>query len=500
MAATPYARAQGAAPRFTANPFTLGVASGYPRPDGLTLWTRLAPSPDEPGFGLPPAPVAVRWEIAADDALKSIVASGESVADPRWAHSVHVDVQGLQPGREYWYRFIAGDASSAIGRTRTAPATGAPVQQLRFVFASCQHYEQGFFGAYREMVAEDPDVFLFLGDYIYETSYGGAKVRRHEGPKVNTLDDYRRRYTLYKRDPDLQAAHAAAPWIVTWDDHEVENDYAGDQSATREPRERTLARRAAAYQAYYENMPLPLAMRPVGPDARIYTSLQYGDIASFHVLDTRQYRTPQPCQRWDRGGGNYLANCAARTDPAATMLGPEQEHWFAQTVGASSTRWNFVAQQCLVSQLDLSMGPVQSFWTDAWDGYPATRARVLGALHDQRVPNPVFLGGDAHMYWVNELHLDPDSPDSAAVATEFVGTSVTSRSLVQPWMLPALLAENPHLRYGNCDTRGYVRMDLTPGRLTTRLRASESIASRDARSRDLATFVVENGRAVPHRA
>ena len=232
----------------------------------------------------------------------------------------------------------------------------------------------------------------------------------------------------------------------------------------------------------------------------IYTTLSYGELATFHVLDTRQYRTPQPCQRWDRGGGNYLVDCAARSDPSATMLGAEQEAWFSRSVGASRSRWNLVAQQCLVAQLDLSMGPVQSFWTDAWDGYPASRARVLGTLHDQRVSNPVFLGGDAHMYWVSELPLDPDAASSPSVAAEIVGTSITSRSFMQPWMLPALIAENPHLRYGHSEHRGYVRVDLTPAQMSVDLRASESIATRDAASFNLARFVIENGRPAPLRA
>jgi alkaline phosphatase D len=371
---------------------------------------------------------------------------------------------------------------------------------VKFAFASCQHYEMGFYPAYRHMVEDDLDLIVFLGDYIYETSYGTSNLRRHNGPKVQTLDDYRRRYALYKGDPDLQAAHAAYPWIMTWDDHEVENDYAADKSFLREPRERVLARRAAAYKAYYENQPLRPSMRPVGPDARIYNTLEYGDLASFHVLDTRQYRTPQPCQRAERGGGNYLVDCAERVDPAATILGMEQEKWLAQSTGASQARWNVIAQQCLVSQLDLSMGPVQSFWTDAWDGYPHSRARLLRTLHDRRVSNPVFLGGDAHMFWVSEMPLDFDAPGSPLVATEFCGTSITSRSLVQPWMMSALMAENPHFHFGDCVTRGYTRMELTPQRLTADLCATEGIATRQAGRRTLARFVVENGRPGPLKA
>jgi alkaline phosphatase D len=500
LAAAPHLGAQGTA-RFPACPFTLGVASGYPRASGVTLWTRLAPLPDEAGAGMMPEPVTVAWEVASDASMRSIVASGSETALAEWAHSVHVDVHGLQPARDYWYRFMAGDAVSPVGHSRTAPADNSRTARMRFAFASCQHYEQGYFGAYRHMVADDLDLLVFLGDYIYETSYGGgATVRRHNGAKAATLEDYRRRYALYKRDPDLQAAHAAFPWILTWDDHEVENDYAADLSFTREPRERTLARRAAAYKAYYEHQPMPAAMRPSGPHARIYDSVAYGDLARFHVLDTRQYRTPQPCQRRDRGGGTYLVDCSERTDPAATMLGAEQERWLTQSLDASPARWNVLAQQYLVAQLDLSTGPMQSFWTDAWDGYPQARSRLLSTLHDRRVSNPVFIGGDAHMYWVSELTVDPNAPASAAVATDITGTSITSRSLVRPWMMAGLLAENPHIQYGDCTHRGYTRVELTPERLTADLCATDGVASPDVGCSTLASFVVENGRPRPHKA
>jgi alkaline phosphatase D len=499
LTAAPRARAQLEQPKFPAYPFTLGVASGYPQPDGFTLWTRLAPLPDEPDGGLA-QPIAVRWEVASDQAMRSIVASGTELAAPQWAHSVHVEVRNLQPGRQYWYRFASGDAASPLGRSRTAPAPGANPDRLRFAFASCQHYEQGYFGAYRHMVRDDLDLIVFLGDYIYETSYGGNHVRKHGAPKANTLDDYRRRYALYKRDADLQAAHEAYPWIMTWDDHEVENDYANDRSITREPRERTLARRAAAYKAYYEHQPLRPSMRPVGPDARIYNTLEYGALASFHVLDTRQYRTPQPCQSFGRAGGNYLVDCSERTDPAATMLGLAQEHWLADSLASSRSRWNLVAQECLVAQLDLSTGPMQSFWTDAWDGYPQARRRMLESMRNSRVSNPVFLGGDAHMYWVSELRLDPDAPSSPVIATDITGTSITSRSLVQPWMLPSLLAENPHIKFGDCTHRGYTRVEIVPGRLSADLRATDGVASPDAGCQTLATFVVEDGHPGPLKA
>ena len=492
--------AQGRAavpPRFSADPFALGVASGYPGDGGFVLWTRLAPEPALPGGGLTEEAIPVVWEVASDESMQRIVASGTEHAERPWAHSVHVEVSGLHPGRPYWYRFRAGDAVSPVGRTRTAPAANALPERLRYALASCQHYEQGYFSAYRHMLRDDPDLVVFVGDYIYEQSYGATPVRRHNGAKPDTLDDYRRRYALYKSDPDLQAMHAACPWILTWDDHEVENDYAGEHSALRVPRERFLARRAAAYQAYYEHQPLPRSMRPRGPHARIHTTLPFGQLALFHVLDDRQYRSPQPCQRAGRGGGNYLVNCAERLDPRATMLGAEQEQWLADNLRASRARWNLIAQQSLVAQLDLSMGEIDTFWTDAWDGYPAARERLLQAIAERRPANPVFMSGDAHMFWVSELPIRFDGSALPAVASEICGTSITSRSLVEPWYIGALLSENPHIRFGHSAHRGYTRIELTPGVLRADLRIMESVARRDAACRTLASFAIEDGRPGP---
>jgi alkaline phosphatase D len=493
------AAGQNDRPRFRSDPFSLGVASGYPAPDGFVLWTRLAPAPSQPAGGMANETVGVRWEVASDAGLRDIVASGTEPAEAAWAHSVHVEVKGLEPDRPYWYRFMAGDAVSMTGRTRTAPAPGAAVRRLRYALASCQHYEQGYFVAYRHIVEDDPDLLVFVGDYIYEQSYGQAQFRRHGAPKASSLEDYRQRYALYKQDVDLKAAHAAVPWVLTWDDHEVENDYAGDVSAFRVPREMFLARRAAAYRAYYEHQPLRASMRPSGPSARLYTTVEYGSLAAFHVLDNRQYRTPQPCQRSERGGGNYLVNCVERLAPSGTMLGAEQEQWLYRNLGASQARWNVLAQQQLVSQLDLSIGEdVSTYWTDAWDGYPVARERMLQAIADHRPSNPVFMGGDAHMFWVSELRprFEWNTPP---VASEICGTSITSRSLVEPWYIGALVSENPHISFGHSASRGYTRFEVTPDRLRADLRILDTVRSRDARCTTLATFAVENGRAGPVR-
>ncbi|HEY9447976.1 MAG TPA: alkaline phosphatase D family protein, partial [Burkholderiales bacterium] len=330
-------------------PYALGVASGYPHAGGFTLWTRLALQ----GGDMPPVAVPVTWEVAADERFCEIVRHGVAQAAPAWGHSVHVDVDGLQPARWYWYRFVAQGERSPTGRTRTAPARGSDAA-LRLAFASCQQYEQGYYAAYRHMAREALELVVHLGDYIYESSWGRNHVRAHGTPEPRTLEDYRNRYALYKSDVDLQAAHAAFPWLVTWDDHEVSNDYANDRSQLLEERNTFLARRAAAYQAYYEHMPLPAWARPRGADMQLYASVTYGELAQFQVLDARQYRSHQACPRAERGGGNSVdgALCPERLDPALSLLGTAQERWLDESLRRSPARWNIIAQQTLMAQAD----------------------------------------------------------------------------------------------------------------------------------------------------
>ena len=484
-----------ALPAFAANPFSLGVASGYPSPDGMVLWTRLGPVLD-------PLPVPVRWEIAADEAMKSIIFSGETTADAAWAHSVHVEVKGLSPERWYWYRFLTAGAQSAVGRTRTAPAADAASARLRFAFASCQQYEQGYFSAYRHIAADAPDLVAFLGDYIYESTWGRDHVRKHDAAEPYTLADYRARYALYRSDPDLQAAHAACPWILTWDDHEVDNDYADDRPEDGMERAPFLERRTAAYRAYYEHMPLPDRMRPKGPDMRIHTHLDWGQLARFHILDTRQYRSWQACPRKGRRGGSNtidIEQCERLPRPGRSMLGRAQERWLEQNLGESSAAWNVLAQTTPMAQFDTKPGPGRRAWTDGWDGYPAARQRLLETMTEKKTRNPVVLGGDVHSFNVNQLKLDFDDPASPVVASEFVGTSVTSQAWSQD-RLDRYRPDNPHMLLVDSRYRGYVRADITPQRMAVDLRAMDSVATRDAACTTLGSYVVENGRPGPQRA
>ncbi|MBA4137348.1 MAG: alkaline phosphatase [Opitutus sp.] len=477
--------------------FTLGVASGDPAPDGMVLWTRLAPRPLEAGGGMPAEPVEVHWEIAEDEAMSRVVQRGTATADPAWAHSVHVEVAGLRAERWYWYRFRAGGETSPVGRTRTLPPPDALPDRLRFAFVSCQKYEIGYYTAFEHLAREDLDLVVHLGDYIYEKGDDDRAVRPHGQKEIFSVDDYRARYALYKTDPALQAAHAMAPWIVTWDDHEVSNNYANDQFA--KPGVFTsaefLLRRAAAYQAYYEHMPLRRSALPRGPDMLLYRRLHYGRLASFHVLDTRQYRSDQPLHDGERAPDPVLL------DPQGTMLGDRQREWFFGGLAASSSVWNVIAQQVMVGRLDYHPGRDMRLAMDKWSGYEFERRRLLRELRDGRAKNPVVITGDIHCNWANQLATDFDAPDAPPVAVEFVGTSVTSGGDGRPKFdePDAVLADNPFVKFFN-DERGYVSCEVTPTAWRTHYRTVLFVSRRGAPLNTRATFVVESGRPLLLRA
>ena len=475
------------------NPFTLGIASGYPLPNGIALWTRLAPEPLAPDGGMPIEAFPVRWEVAEDDGFKRIATSGETWAEPAWGHSVHAEPTGLEPGREYWYRFHAAGATSPIGRTKTAPALDAELPALRFAFMSCQHYEQGHYAAYRQVAADALDLVLHLGDYIYESPSREAPVRRHVGPEPVTLSDYRVRYAQYKTDPLLQAAHAASPWAFVWDDHEVDNDYANDRSQDLDDPAWFLQRRAVAYQAWYEHMPARRSMVPFGPALQQFARLSFGRLAQFNLLDGRQYRTPQPCPKPGRGGANGLEDCAARLDAAASMLGARQEAWLAAGLAASKAKWNVLAQQTLMAQADSKSGPGQRFFSDGWDGYPAARDRLFNEFEKSRVANPVVLSGDAHSFWVADLKRDFEKAESPVIATEFLGGSITSQPGAKA-MTETVMQESPHVKFATGAPRGYMRATLTPTRMETDIMVVDDVRDAASAVHRHSTWVVEDGK------
>lgn len=480
-------RIVAAEPKFKAYPFTLGVASGDPLPDGVVLWTRLAPDPLN-GGGMPQHDVPVRWEIATDETFRNVVRRGVEFARAELAHSVHVEVEGLEPDRIYYYQFKAGSEISPVGRTKTLPAFNADVAKLSFAFASCQHYEEGYFSAYRHLSKEELDVVFHLGDYIYEYGASDNKVRRHNGPEIMTLADYRNRYALYKSDSDLQAAHAAFPWVVVGDDHEVENNYAGLIPEKDQPLEPFVARRAAAYKAYYEHMPLRRSSLPQGPNIQLYRRISYGTLAQFHVLDTRQYRDDQA------NGDGTKPPTPESTDPKRTILGTKQEKWLLDGLEQSKARWNVLAQQVFFSKRDFKAGAEEGYSMDAWDGYAANRDRILDFVTKTDIANLVVLTGDVHSHWANEILSDFNNPDSARLGVEFVGTSITSGGdgVDRNSSDHTVLAENPHIKFVNRQ-RGYVRCTVTPDQWQADYRVLPYVSRPDAEIFTRISFQVKHG-------
>ncbi|HEX7886285.1 MAG TPA: alkaline phosphatase D family protein [Phenylobacterium sp.] len=472
-------------------PFRAGIASGEPLPDGVVLWTRLVTDPQAIGSGMGAAPIKVGWELAEDDGFRRVVRHGRTLAVPEAGHSVHVEVAGLRPDRRYWYRFTAGGHVSAVGRTRTSPEPDAKVDKLRIAYGSCQKYESGFYSAHAHLAEEDPDFVLFLGDYIYEQAATRDGVRLHPAMPAQDLASYRQRYAWYKADPDLQAAHAAAPWVVMWDDHEVSNDYGGDQDRTNPPVAQFLARRAAAFQAYYENMPLRRSVKPVGPDMRLYRTLDWGRLARVAILDDRQYRAHRSCDAQSKGK-LIPASCPERSDPARSMLGEPQERWLQDQLRDTPARWNLLGQQTLVSETITPDGRTSN---DGWDGYAQTRKRVLEGWRDHKVSNPVVLGGDVHSFFAADLSLEPGKP----IASEFVGGSIASLGRSRE-IVRGMMAVNPQIKFGDGDTRGYGLVELTAKDCAVTFRAVESALVPKSPVRDLARFVVEDGEAGLKRA
>ena len=482
----------------SANPFTLGVASGEPWPDGMVLWTRLAPDPISGDGGMPATPVSIRYELAADPHFTNVLRHGDVIAEPFWGHSVHVEIAGLAPGRPYWYRFIAGGFTSPIGRTRTAPALGAKVDHARFCYGSCQRWEVGYYSAYSHMVAEEPDAIFFLGDYIYEAAPVKDLLRLHAGPECTDLASYRIRYSQYKTDPLLQAAHAVAPWIVTWDDHEVANDYAKDLDEKNSDPVAFRKRRAAAYHVYYEHMPLRRHARPA-PDGftELYRTIDWGSLAQFQVIDDRQFRDGRACQPPELIAEHkqykvLVPDCAEIHDPKRTMLGARQEAWLGHKLASTKAQWNLLAQQTIMSSLRRvdptnPKGP-EVFSTDVWAGYTGPRDRILKQWVNGKTPNPLALGGDIHSFLAADMRLTPDGPP---IAPEFVGGSITTL-FNDPYL--KMESARSGIAYAENEVRGYGRVDLTPKEAKITFRGVRDATVPHSDIYDLKRFTVEAGR------
>ncbi len=481
-----------ASKRFDRYPFRLGVASGDPSADGAVLWTRLAPEPLD-GGGMPTDRVEVGFEVAEDEQFKTIVQAGKAIARPELGHAVHVEVEGLRPARHYWYRFFVGNAVSQVGRAKTAPAPGAKVDLLHFGSCGCSHFEAGYFTAYRHMAEEAFDFIYHCGDYIYEADKGGQNddnwVRRHRGGEPYTLVDYRNRYALYKSDADLMAAHASAPFIVSWDDHEVDNNWAADFDQDGTPPELFLLRRAAAYQAYYEHMPLRRRSLPTPIHLQLYRQIPFGRLLNLNVLDTRQYRSNQVCH------GGYLETCPDRFDPHRSLLGIKQEAWLFERLAASKAAWNVLAQQVPMFSLDQAAAGIGHYHMDKWDGYDATRERLFKTLEERETANPIILSGDVHTHWAADVKAVPDDPSSRTLGAELTVSSITSggdgSDELDFW--PAIRNDNPQIHY-HSNRRGYIASEVTPSRWTASFKTVDSVTRRGRPARTARTAVVEAGR------
>jgi alkaline phosphatase D len=470
-----------ALPAPISDPFALGVASGDPKPDGGTIWTRLAPAPLDPDWGMPREDFDVAWEIARDERMADVVRRGAARAEAAWAHAVHVDLAGLEPARDYFYRFRWRGLASPTGRLRTA----GQVDRLRFASAGCQHYEHGHFTAYRHIANALPDFAFHYGDYIYEggTTANPNWPRRHAGGVCRTLADYRRRYAFYRLDPDLQAAHAAVPFVMSFDDHEVVDNWAGDFHRSDDPAA-LRARKAAAFRAWYEHMPIPASMCPRGDAIDAYRALAFGDLLDLAILDTRQYRTRQRC------GDGIKARCDEVFDPNATLLGARQHDWLDARLGGSRARWTGIAQQVIAMRLDFGEKRRN---LDSWDGYEALRARLHAAL-DRRPPgSTAILSGDAHRFYTGDVTRDED-PAPPILASEFLATSISSGGDVreQPGHTAALLRDNPHVKHFS-DARGYIAHEVTRDRWLAVLRGVDYVSRARAPERDIARFALRWG-------
>lgn len=473
--------------------FRLGVASGDPLPDGVVLWTRLVPAPFDPAGGMEPSPVTVEWQVAEDEGFTRIVRDGAATARPEYAHSVHVDVRGLRPWRHYFYRFRAAGQLSPTGRTRTAPEPSQSPDLLTLAVASCQKWDDGFYHAYRDVADRDHDLVLFLGDYIYESHVKpGGGVRGGSRPDIvdrtpMSLDEYRFRYTLHKLDPDLQSAHAASAWAVTMDDHEVEDNWAGTHSHLLETPE-FLVRRANALRAYWEHMPMRTPQRPDGPDMQLYRRIGYGQLADLFVMDTRQHRSKIVAD------GDWVQPDDEARDPARTITGDAQEGWLLDGCETSSATWKVLAQQVVMAQLDKQPGAGELSPMSTWDGYAASRDRVLGGLVERDVDNLVVLTADIHHNFVGDLKLDFRDPDSAVIGSEFIATSITSTGdgEDQTSWGDTILGECPHLKFHN-NQRGYVSCRITADEWASDYRVVDRVSSEDGTVSSRARFVIEEG-------
>lgn len=485
-------RPTAAAPRLRRNPFRLGVASGEPGPGGFVIWTRLATRPlaEDGRGGIPRRTYSVRFQVATDPGFRNVVREGRAKATPTLGHSARVVVNGLSPGREYWYRWRIHGHVSQVGRAVTAPAPHHTPALLKVVAMSCSNFATGYFTAYRHAADEGADLMVHLGDYIYETGPRSVDIRPVASDKCTTLTDFRLRYAQWRTDPDLRRAHAASPWLVTFDDHEVENDYAGLDGGTTTG---FAGLRARAYQAWFENQPVRWFSRPEKHHIRAHRRVGWGALANLHLLDTRQYRSPQVCGDIDV--------CDEFEDPSRTMLGAAQTTWLADGLAHSPHRWDLLAQQIIFSRRLVDNGSDYGYVSGTWDGYRHSQQQVVDMLQPSAAGpgprNPVVLTGDSHAAWLNLVKADWDDPGSGTLAAEIGCTSITSgRDGHDGDGTHPFMADNPHVTFHN-NLRGYSLLSLQPDEMTIDYRVVDRVVVRDSPVRTRRRYVVRDGEPTP---
>ncbi|MCU4675026.1 alkaline phosphatase D family protein [Catenovulum sp. 2E275] len=488
-------------PSFKINPFQLGVASGDPATDGFVIWTRLAPEPLAEHAGMNMVPIRVSWDVAEDPNFKKIVLSGKTVAAPELGHSVHVEVEGLKPNREYWYRFNCGGEKSLYGRSKTLPLAGSSVDKIKFAVAGCQSIEHGYYTAWNHIANEDLDFVFHYGDYIYEYKDHGIgpvpnrgqlwqEMRQTVGQEIYSIEDYRRRYALYKLDINLQRAHAAAPWFVSFDDHEIDNNWASDTDQDGSPAHIFQFRKAMAFQAYYENMPLRLSSLPMNNEIKLYRSAQYGNLLNAFILDTRQYRSDQVA-----GGSKALNKVKATFSDKRTMLGEAQEKWLFKGLENSDTKWNLLAQQVLIGHLSYGQDSAGQdlYGMDGWSGYLHSRRRLLNQIEKHGLGRTVIVSGDSHRHYACDLMQDNDDK---VIASEFLATSITSGmdGSMQDDFTNTINQLNPHLK-ATVNKRGYTLCTVTPEYWQADLKIVDKVMTPDSPIQTYRSFVLEQGKA-----
>jgi alkaline phosphatase D len=480
---------------FESDPYTLGIASGDPLPDSVIIWTRLAPNPLEADGAMPSETFSVEWTVATDEGMSDIVNTGTATAEPDHAHTIHVDADGLEPATEYYYQFACRGETSPIGRTKTAPAAGASVDAFQFGFASCNRWVDGHYTAFGQMAEDELDLIVHLGDYIYEYGIDVSESPREKSlpqeykKETTDLDTYRLRYGLYKSDPNLRAAHASAPWLVTRDDHEVDNNWAGNvpQDPDKQSTEAFIQRRAAALKAYYEHLPFRMEQKPDDASQKLYRYYEFGDLLDFNVLDTRLYRSDQACDDVFN-----KVDCAERFEEDRTILGDAQEEWLLENLSATETTWNVLANQLPFATMDFKQGPEEGFRTEQWDGYVPEQNLVKTAFEED-ANNPVVITGDFHSHWANTLISAKDG-SSEPVGAEFVGTSISSggNGTDMDDFGRYVVTENDNVEYYN-NQRGYVRCTVTPDNWTTEFQVLEYVDEPGAPMRTDATVELTAG-------